>query len=189
MGDLNLVQGFAAAYARNTTSVEMHAYLGHYLAVQFNAVVDLATVGGSNIYGNSWSGPLSSTYLGQDQTTALSVLLGALVVSNDSISSSSALSTTSPSTTPEAVHPGKAKAIPVALGVVGGVFFLLAVLGILIVKRRRAVRRRCSTQRLTSSGSSQIVHPFTAQTRSPSSARFLTGCAPSLSNQQAEDNQ
>ncbi|KAJ7260617.1 hypothetical protein C8J57DRAFT_1636635 [Mycena rebaudengoi] len=183
MGDLNLVQGFAAAYARNATSVEMHAYLGHYLTVQFNAVVDLATVGGSNIYGNSWSGPPSSTYRGQDQTTALSALLGALVVSNDSIPSSSAPSTTSPSTTPEAVHPGKAKAVPIALGVVGGVFFLLAVLGIWIAKRRRAVQRRGSTQRLTSS------HPFTAQTRSPSSAHFVTGCAPSLSNQQAEDNQ
>ncbi|KAJ6532483.1 hypothetical protein B0H19DRAFT_1272760 [Mycena capillaripes] len=43
MGDLNLVQGFAAAYARNATSVEIHTYLGYYLAVQFNAVVDLAT--------------------------------------------------------------------------------------------------------------------------------------------------
>jgi hypothetical protein len=203
MGDLNLVQGFAAAYARNTTSVEMHAYIGHYLAVQvslcsslerqfrahklqFNAVVDLATVGGSNIYGNSWLGPPSSTYLGQDQTTALSALIGALVVSNDSIPSSSAPSTASPSVTPTAVHPGKAKAVPIAVGVVGGVFFLLAVLAIWIAKRRSAVRRRGSIQLLTSSGSSQMVDPFTTQTSSPSGARFLTGCALSLSNQQAE---
>jgi hypothetical protein len=75
------------------------------------------------------------------------------------------------------------------LGVVGGVFFLLAVLGIWIAKRRSAVRRRGSTQLLTSSVSSQMVHPFTAQERSPSSTRSLTRCAPSLSNQQAVGDQ
>ncbi|KAJ7837682.1 hypothetical protein B0H14DRAFT_3460012 [Mycena olivaceomarginata] len=110
-GDLNLVQGLAAAYARNATSVDMHAYIGHYLAVQFNAVVDLATMGGTNIYGSSWVGPPSSTYLGQDQTSALSALIAALVVSHDSVPSSSA-----PSTTFLATHPGKTKAVPIANG-------------------------------------------------------------------------
>ncbi|KAJ7302405.1 hypothetical protein DFH08DRAFT_945631 [Mycena albidolilacea] len=183
-GDLNLVQGLAAAYARNVTSVDMHAYIGHYLAVQFNAVVDLATVGGTNIYGSSWVGPPSTTYLGQDQTSALSALIAALVVSHDSVPSSSA-----PSTTFRATHPGKTKAVPIAVGVVGGVVFLFAMLGIWILKRRSAARRSDPTELLTSSDSDQMVHAFTAQRRS--SARFLTDKlmlqrpAPSLSNQQA----
>ncbi|KAJ7713367.1 hypothetical protein B0H14DRAFT_3523445 [Mycena olivaceomarginata] len=72
--------------------------------------------GGTNIYGSSWVGPPSSTYLGQDQTSALSALIAALVVAHDSVPSSSAPSTTFPAT-----HPGKAKAVPIAVGIVGGV--------------------------------------------------------------------
>ncbi|KAJ6563822.1 hypothetical protein B0H19DRAFT_1284837 [Mycena capillaripes] len=179
-GDLNLVQGLATAYAWNATSIEMHAYIGHYLAIQFNAVVDLATVGGTNIYGGSWVGPPSPTHLGQDQTTALSALIGALVVSHDSTPSSSVPATTSP-----AAHPRKAKSVPIAFGVVGSVLFLLAVLGIWIHTRRSAARRSDPTQLLPISGSSQMRRY---------SPRFLTGKfsqqrpAPSLSNQQAVGN-
>ncbi|KAJ6570897.1 hypothetical protein DFH09DRAFT_1032859, partial [Mycena vulgaris] len=41
-GDMNLVRGLGAAYVRNTTNATLNAYIGSYLAVQFNAVIDLA---------------------------------------------------------------------------------------------------------------------------------------------------
>ncbi|KAJ7799090.1 hypothetical protein B0H14DRAFT_2617368 [Mycena olivaceomarginata] len=164
-GDLNLVQGLAAAYARNATSVDMHAYIGHYLAVQFNAVVDLATVGGTNIYGSSWVGPPSSTYLGQDQTSALSALIAALVVAHDSCTVFERPVYHFPGNTSREGEGGTHR------------------------RGRSAARGSDPTELLTSSDSDQMVHPFTAQRRS--SARFLTDKlmqqrpAPSLSNQQA----
>ncbi|KAJ7197520.1 hypothetical protein C8J57DRAFT_1262739 [Mycena rebaudengoi] len=119
MGDLNLVQGFAAAYARNTTSVEMHAYLGHYLR-PVQRCRGPSHRGGLKHIRKFLVGPPELDVPGPGSDDGTQRAARSLVVSNDSISSSSALSTTSPSTTPEAVHPGKAKAIPIALGVVGG---------------------------------------------------------------------
>ncbi|KAJ7776958.1 hypothetical protein DFH07DRAFT_698158, partial [Mycena maculata] len=53
--DSEMVQGLAAVLTRNsTTTPQMREYVEGYLAVQFNAVIDLATSNGSNIYAGSW---------------------------------------------------------------------------------------------------------------------------------------
>ncbi|KAJ7691629.1 hypothetical protein B0H17DRAFT_1011041, partial [Mycena rosella] len=83
-GDLSLVQGLTTAYLRNATTPELRVDIGHYLAVQFNAVVDLATVNGSDVYGNTWLGPPTSVFAGSSQITALSAVLSGLSLGDSS---------------------------------------------------------------------------------------------------------
>ncbi|KAJ7117073.1 hypothetical protein C8R44DRAFT_592064, partial [Mycena epipterygia] len=82
VGDLNMVRGLGAAYSRNSITPALRVYIEAYLAVQFNAVIDLATSGDSNIYGAAWSGPPSSVFGGSNQTGAISVLLSAITLQN-----------------------------------------------------------------------------------------------------------
>ncbi|KAJ6468932.1 hypothetical protein C8R45DRAFT_436040, partial [Mycena sanguinolenta] len=82
-GDTNLLQGLGAVYERNTTSAAMHQYIGDYITVQFNAVAELATSDGGNIYGASWMGPPSASFSGTNQTMALAALLSAISVENN----------------------------------------------------------------------------------------------------------
>ncbi|KAJ7479364.1 hypothetical protein B0H11DRAFT_1620857, partial [Mycena galericulata] len=77
-GDLNLVQGLTAVYTRNATTPDNNADVEQYIAVQFNAVLDLATANESNVYGNAWVGPPSSVFSGLNQTNALSALIGVI---------------------------------------------------------------------------------------------------------------
>ncbi|KAJ7061813.1 hypothetical protein C8F01DRAFT_1286910 [Mycena amicta] len=93
--DLNLALGIWEAYTRNATSPALHDLLGKYLTVQFNAVVDLATVNGSNVYALSWMGPPSSEFSGINQTSALSALVSAISIVNQ----------TSPVPTPSSANP------------------------------------------------------------------------------------
>ncbi|KAK7434572.1 hypothetical protein VKT23_020108 [Stygiomarasmius scandens] len=83
-GDLFLVRGLGAAYRQNMVPSEMQEYIKGYLGVQYNAVLDQATINGSNIYGVSWVGPppLESSATGQVQ--ALAVLVNGIVLSNNS---------------------------------------------------------------------------------------------------------
>ncbi|KAJ7884521.1 hypothetical protein B0H13DRAFT_2343638 [Mycena leptocephala] len=89
-GDTNLLQGLGAVYQRNVTSAAMHEYIGDYIAVQFNAVTELATFDGSNIYAGSWTGPPSSSFSGINQTMALAALINAIGVDDDELSTSTA---------------------------------------------------------------------------------------------------
>ncbi|KAL0574776.1 hypothetical protein V5O48_007187 [Marasmius crinis-equi] len=53
-----------------------------YLAVQYNAILDLSTTNGSNIYAFDWTGPPASTFDYDGQMTALSVLVPSLMPFN-----------------------------------------------------------------------------------------------------------
>ncbi|KAJ7151866.1 hypothetical protein C8R43DRAFT_1190492 [Mycena crocata] len=57
-GDISLVRGLSATYSLNVTTPAMRTYITDYLAVQFNAAIDLST-SGDNIYGAAWIGPPS----------------------------------------------------------------------------------------------------------------------------------
>ncbi|PBK61071.1 hypothetical protein ARMSODRAFT_897235, partial [Armillaria solidipes] len=54
IGGHNIVRALAASYERNTTTSNLREYIKEYIGVQYNAVIDKATSGGSNIYGMSW---------------------------------------------------------------------------------------------------------------------------------------
>nr|GAT49249.1 glycoside hydrolase family 76 protein [Mycena chlorophos] len=73
-----LVRGLSAGYERNSTSAELRDLLGSYLAVQFNAVVELARFPQSGRFSPHWIGPPSVIFSGKAQTAALDVLLASL---------------------------------------------------------------------------------------------------------------
>ncbi|KAJ7886894.1 hypothetical protein B0H14DRAFT_3431100 [Mycena olivaceomarginata] len=98
-------------YARNSTNSTLRQYVGDYIAVQFNAVIDLATSSGTNIYGGSWTGPPGADFSAKNQTTALAALISALGVAT-TLSS------------PPSQHPPKLAAI------VGGTLGGLAIVGL-----------------------------------------------------------
>ncbi|KAF7337356.1 Glycoside hydrolase family 76 protein [Mycena sanguinolenta] len=147
-GDDKVVRGLLAAYMRNVTTPTVHQNLRDYLAVQFNAVSDLAT-NGDDIYAAQWTGPPSSSFSLPNQLSALSALLSAAyVVASDeaaeasstpspsgSASSSAASSTssaTSSSTPPAAI----------AGATIAGVFIIALATVVLVIFRRRAQARR-----------------------------------------------
>ncbi|KAJ7360751.1 hypothetical protein DFH08DRAFT_661845, partial [Mycena albidolilacea] len=76
-GDLYLPRGLTTLYARNLIP-NFQDDIGHYIAVQFNAITDLATANGTNIYGNAWAGPPSSTFDPFHQINALEALISAI---------------------------------------------------------------------------------------------------------------
>ncbi|KAF8154352.1 hypothetical protein K438DRAFT_1987328 [Mycena galopus ATCC 62051] len=96
-GDAILVRALTAAYVRNVTTPAIRQNLYDYLAVQFNAVVDLATAG-DGIYAAQWTGPPSSSFSLNNQTSALSPLLSAAYLSNATTSVSSTSHSTPPIT-------------------------------------------------------------------------------------------
>ncbi|KAF5338856.1 hypothetical protein D9758_015561 [Tetrapyrgos nigripes] len=83
--DSLLVRGLSAAYYRNTTPSDMRNYIKDYLGVQYNAILEQATTGQTNIYGSSWVGPPYSTFNAENQTTAISGLLAAIPLTNDTL--------------------------------------------------------------------------------------------------------
>ncbi|KAJ7323026.1 hypothetical protein DFH08DRAFT_355322 [Mycena albidolilacea] len=85
-GDLYLPRALTTLYTRKVTP-NFQDDIGHYIAVQFNAVTDLATANDTNIYGNSWAGPPNSTFDPFHQINALEALVSAISLRNDSDSS------------------------------------------------------------------------------------------------------
>ncbi|KAJ7060945.1 hypothetical protein C8F01DRAFT_1141366 [Mycena amicta] len=166
-GDLFLVRGLVAAYTRNVTSAPLKEYIKAYLAVQYNAVSDLARSQGNNFYG-LWIGPAAKSFSSTDQTAALGVLVGVIGLHNEShttpSSSTSSGSSATISSSPSAVAMGSSTAsttsIPshssfhtgaIAGGVVGAVLVLRVVLGmgLFFWLRRTRQWRSASTQATT----------------------------------------
>ncbi|KAJ7626999.1 hypothetical protein FB45DRAFT_1059860 [Roridomyces roridus] len=173
IGDPEMVQGLSAVFVRNATKTPaMRAYVEAYFAVQYNAILGLATTPGTNIYANSWTGPASSVFSSGAQTNALGPLIGALSFTNDSTpsSSSSASSSTSsagpsPTPTPADDHTQVTKKTnqgPIIGGVVGGILLLAAVtLGVfLFCRRRREGKRRMDEMRVAEPALAGEVQPF-----------------------------
>ncbi|KAJ7917427.1 hypothetical protein B0H13DRAFT_2322371 [Mycena leptocephala] len=88
--------GLRTFYVRNSTNSTLRQYVGDYIAVQFNAVTNLATSNDTNIYGSTWTGPPNANFDGDHQTTALGALLSSIALGTpSSVSSSSSLSPSS----------------------------------------------------------------------------------------------
>lgn len=146
VGDLLMMRGLGAVYWRNTTYSDMRNYVKEYIGVQYNAVLDLATSNGTNVYGASWVGPPSAVFSSDNQTTALSVLINGILLKDQeppSSNTSDSGSSSGSGSTPDKSSSSPAGAI--AGGVVGGIA-LLVIIGLVVFFVRRR-RRREKTRR------------------------------------------
>ncbi|KAJ6491064.1 hypothetical protein C8R45DRAFT_1213164 [Mycena sanguinolenta] len=126
-GSLNLLLGLGSAYTRQSINSTLRQHVGEYITVQFNAVIGLATVDGTDIYGQSWTGPPNSSFSGFNQITALGALISAIGL--ETVTSS--LPIVTPSTSPS-----KSNHTPAIVGgTVGGIIFLACILAILWLLR------------------------------------------------------
>ncbi|KAH7879298.1 uncharacterized protein C8R40DRAFT_1166540 [Lentinula edodes] len=126
LGDNMLARGLLVAYSHNATSAEIRTYIEAFLGVQYNAIIDLATANGTNIYTASWSGPPSEQYSASNQITALTVSIGAILLQDNSTSSNSSPISTS-TLSPIRSH----TTVPVGAligGIVGGVILLITLI-------------------------------------------------------------
>ncbi|KAJ6492165.1 hypothetical protein C8R45DRAFT_1137275 [Mycena sanguinolenta] len=168
-GDIMLPRALATVNARNATTPALQSYIQSYLSVQFNAVVELATAGGSNIYSGSWNGPPSSNFSAWNQTNAIQVLIGAInlgngmsngFASNTSSSASSPSSSAPSSSSPPSTSPPPHKAAkigPIIGGILGGVVvFLGTVVGVVLRRRRSGLTRQINPFDLHSSGEPEM---------------------------------
>ncbi|KAJ7054578.1 hypothetical protein C8F01DRAFT_1162046 [Mycena amicta] len=137
-----------------------------FLAVQYNAVVDLAANSNTNIYGAVWDGPPGTKFSNNPQSTALSALIAAILLPlNDSANAlpagstiSTPSSTTSTPSSTTSTPPGRTSSMPIpsstlskstrpATGllvgiILGGIVFLCIciALSVYVLRRRRTLR-------------------------------------------------
>ncbi|KAK0237327.1 hypothetical protein EDD85DRAFT_1008472 [Armillaria nabsnona] len=161
-----IVRALAALYERNTTSSDLQEYIKEYIGVQYNAVLEHATSGGSNIYGIPWTGPPSTSFSSGNQTVAVSALLSGIQLLDDRTSSNSGGDPTSSaipaaSTTTSSLSQKKNTTGAIVGGVVGGLAVLaVMIVGALLLCRRH---RRGNHQPLVVDGrSSRTLTPFMA---------------------------
>ncbi|KAL0571090.1 hypothetical protein V5O48_010872 [Marasmius crinis-equi] len=130
--DFNLPWGLGVLY-RRTENDRFKSDIEKYLAVQYNAILDLSTVNGSNIYPEDWIGPPTSTFSLTGQVTALGVLVPVIALSDtDSTDSNSTAGPASPLPSSRKTPIGG-----IVGGVVGGVLLLVALVALFLVWRRR----------------------------------------------------
>ncbi|KAJ7124370.1 hypothetical protein C8R44DRAFT_852259 [Mycena epipterygia] len=161
MGDMFIVRGLSTAYLRNVTTPALKSYIEDYLSVQFNAVIDLSTKNGSDIYGGSWIGPPYPVFSGANQTNALQALISSINLRNQTSNSSSiagpiSSSISSANPPPPPPSPGASglptspsrstrtasSIAPVVGGTLGGLVLLAGVVSCIILWRRSQNRPR-----------------------------------------------
>ncbi|PBK84200.1 hypothetical protein ARMGADRAFT_974338 [Armillaria gallica] len=162
-GGYYIVRALAALYERNTTSSDLREYTKEYIGVQYNAVIEHATSGGSNIYG-AWTGPPSTSFSSDNQTIAISALLSAIQLVDHQPSSkpsdnptSIAIASPSASTSPLPTKKNPTRTI------VGGVVAGLAVLAIIIMGTfllRGKYRRSNESHSAVDGSSPRTLTPF-----------------------------
>ncbi|KAJ6452642.1 hypothetical protein C8R45DRAFT_1223443 [Mycena sanguinolenta] len=155
-GDAILVRALSTAYLRNVTTPVIRQNLRDYIAVQFNAVIDLATNGG-DIYADQWAGPPSASFSLDNQTNALSPLLSAAHLVASSVTTTE-LPTPSPSGPGPTSRASRPNAAAIAGGTVGGVLVLAIAFVLYLILRRRARRQKLSTPAMMST--TQPLFPF-----------------------------
>ncbi|KAG7092031.1 hypothetical protein E1B28_008412 [Marasmius oreades] len=147
MGNINLPRGLAAIY-QNTKSLELRADIEKYLAVQYNAILDLSTVNGSNTYSYNWTGPpmTDPAFDFDAQVTAQGVLIAAITLSGPGSGNPNT------STSSSSSHSSSVKAI--VGGVVGGVAGLVVALGLFLYLRHRR------TKEMSKRGGPMDISPY-----------------------------
>ncbi|KAK0189336.1 hypothetical protein F5146DRAFT_623312 [Armillaria mellea] len=128
IGGHHIIQALAALYERDTTSSDLRGYIKEYIGVQYNAVIEKATPGGSNIYGLPWTGPPGTSFSRFNQTVAVTALLSAIQLVDDERSSKSSDNPTSSRIPTATASPFSSKKNPTGAiigGVVGGFVVLV----------------------------------------------------------------
>ncbi|KAJ6457599.1 hypothetical protein C8R45DRAFT_943059 [Mycena sanguinolenta] len=166
MGDMNLLQGLGTVYARNSVNATLRQYVGDYITVQFNAVTNLATSAGTNIYGRSWTGPPSDIFWGYNQTVALGALISAIGLetaasSSTTLAPTSLMSSTTPapSTSSSATPQSRVRHVGAILGSTFGALAFVVILATAWFIRRR----RSRTIITNSTPSVSEVSPFVTE--------------------------
>ncbi|KAJ7055700.1 hypothetical protein C8F01DRAFT_1157357 [Mycena amicta] len=185
--DAMLPRGLATAYRRNATTPAIKSNITSYLAVQYNAAVDLAKKSGSDIYGQSWLGPAGTSFNPGAQVNAIQALLSGVALGQpipppsftSSSSAGASSSTANPSGTslsssdasgsPTLIR-HKSSTGAIAGGIIGGMVILIAAL--VFLWRRRRLRAAVSTQ------PSMSISPTT-----PRPFDFLSGYTDSASRE------
>ncbi|KAJ7060311.1 hypothetical protein C8F01DRAFT_1142258 [Mycena amicta] len=159
-GDMELPRSLALALTYDVIQdPALRQAVETFLAVQYNAVVDLATNSNTNIYGAVWDGPPGTKFSNNPQSTALSALVAAILLPmNDSADALPAGSTTSTSSSTTSTPPGRTSSMPIpsstlsksmrpATGllvgiILGGIVFLCIciALSVYVLRRRRTLR-------------------------------------------------
>ncbi|KAL0060253.1 hypothetical protein AAF712_012963 [Marasmius tenuissimus] len=132
----HLMRGYTELFRANTTPTDLKLYLGSYISTQFNAVADLATSEGSNIYSPQYNGPPGAQFKTDSQAGAIAALLGGLTVGGKNPSAEP------PGTSDPSAESGpRPQSVPVGAivgGVIGGIALAGLVAASLWVYRRRA---------------------------------------------------
>ncbi|KAK0229437.1 hypothetical protein EDD85DRAFT_939750 [Armillaria nabsnona] len=180
-----IVRALAALYERNTTTSNLREYIKEYIGVQYNGVIEKATLGGSNIYGIPWTGPPRTVFSSANQTVAVSALLsGIQLLNNQPLSkpsdspTSSGISTESDNPTSTRTPTTNTTTSPLSSkkkttgAIVGSVVGGLAVLVVIIVcgflwRRRR--HQGSHTPCIVDEHSPRTVTPFIATSITASS--------------------
>ncbi|KAJ7277196.1 hypothetical protein C8J57DRAFT_1465868 [Mycena rebaudengoi] len=168
----DLVKDLGVAYARNVTDPELRDYIKAYIAVQFNAIVDLSTTSGTNVYAVSWTGPPSSQFNGGAQTAALRVLLSAIPLQNDSLptlSGSDVLPSPSNSFLPLPPSGKSSKTGLIVASVLGGLTLVASVILSLWMFRRRRLRQASPV-----TSAQELISPFTEMSTFPRDSKSGT---------------
>ncbi|KAK7051196.1 hypothetical protein VNI00_004696 [Paramarasmius palmivorus] len=137
-GDAAMIQALLEICHRNDTPTDQRSFARDYLGVQkYNAVLDQATVSGSGIYGSSWTGPPGTTFDANAQYNALSILIGAISLTDEPKSTPTIQVTGTP--TISSAQESSSNNDAVIGGTVGGgvVLVLATVAGVVFVRRRK----------------------------------------------------
>ncbi|KAI3608917.1 glycoside hydrolase family 76 protein, partial [Moniliophthora roreri] len=165
-----VVRGLAAIYSRNTTRSDLRNFIREYLGVQYNAVLDNTREPGTNVYAASWTGPPSSNFSFNNQTNALSMLIAAIPIRNDTLDITSGGPNTPTTGGDKPSNKAPLNVGAIVGGVVGGLAFLalLLILVLYLIRRRRARQAQSLTntrdgdRNITeNSDSTHQVRPFT----------------------------
>ncbi|KAK7051922.1 glycoside hydrolase family 76 protein, partial [Favolaschia claudopus] len=138
-----LPRALITAMTRNAIAPALQSIIKAYLSVQYNAVVDLATTHGSNLYSSSWNGPPSTSFSPGNQSNAIQVLINSIGLNNHTTvaqtnhttvietSTSASMSSTgivaAPTSSVSAFHKSS-QVGPIVGSVVGGLILLLGIL-------------------------------------------------------------
>ncbi|KAI0083240.1 hypothetical protein BDY19DRAFT_998713 [Irpex rosettiformis] len=177
-----LIRGLYQTYMRNPNNTDQAAFIRGFITVQLNALLDLASVTGSNQYSPRWEGPPPEALLPWGQLAAADVLVAAVgLTDTQNPSSPPSPQPTSPSIATYSTDPELPTSRPssspfassdssrsISAGAIGGIAagiisLLLIILAATIVLLRR--KRRRHIHEVVSESTTRLAIPMNGETR------------------------
>ncbi|KAG7100256.1 hypothetical protein E1B28_002028 [Marasmius oreades] len=184
-GDPFLVRGLSTAHRRNLTT-EIRDEVKSFIDIQYNALLNNATIPGTDVYGGSWIGPPQRNIIPVNQTYAAMVLVQA--INPDPSPTTTTTTTSSSSSTPST------KTGAIIGGIVGGVAFIAILTGLVLLLLCRRKRNRQGSSILAASSpsnppSTSTVSPFVLQWDMDVSSKRDKSCIVSRADTQPAANE